>query len=659
VRRASVILIRTLLLGAGCSASSDRAAEREGPPLAQNDRKRPPTPTDRVKKGSQTDEHGCRPSAGYSWCARTESCVRPWELGGTLGISTADVASWCAADPSAGLDSLTVFTATKIITMEPSLPEASAVAVSDGRIVAVGSEASLKSWTEGRNVTVDRQFEDKILMPGFIDPHVHPSLPAVTMQFPYLAPDDWELPTGEFPGATTPEAYTRSLSRLVNSWSADTSRDPAVPFIAWGYHPLWHGERTRKDLTALFPDQPVMIWHRSFHEIVANDAAIALLGLKQADFAGNDQVNWEDGHFWELGLMALLPKMPFLLAADRYGQGMAHFAEVLHESGVTSVMDMGTGVFGDPEGETKLIHRVFDRDDVPARIVLTPIISDFIARGVSPEQALKDIERWTAGSTQKVRFDGHFKLMMDGAIYSGLSQFDFPGYLDGHAGIWMAPLGVTYEWAETFWNAGHQLHAHTNGDTSAKALIEMVRQLQAQMPRVDHRTTLEHFAYATEDQLQQMASLGMFVSANPYYQYILADVYADQWLGEDRARNMVPLGAAQRAGVRMALHSDSPMAPLAPLTLAWTAVNRTTINGNKNNPSQKLSVHDALRAITIDAAYMMRWEDKVGSIRAGKNADFVVLEQDPYRVAPLKLKDIPIWGTVFEGRPFPVEPHTP
>ena len=97
------------------------------------------------------------------------------------------------------------------------------------------------------------------------------------------------------------------------------------------------------------------------------------------------------------------------------------------------------------------------------------------------------------------------------------------------------------------------------------------------------------------------------------------------------------------------------MAPLSPPTLAWTAVNRTTVNGNKNFETQKVSVHDALKAITIDAAWIMRWEDRIGSIRAGKNSDIAVLEQDPYKVEPQKLKDMPIWGTVFEGQKFPVQ----
>jgi predicted amidohydrolase YtcJ len=159
--------------------------------------------------------------------------------------------------------------------------------------------------------------------------------------------------------------------------------------------------------------------------------------------------------------------------------------------------------------------------------------------------------------------------------------------------------------------------------------------------------------YAKEDQLQRLHDLGVSVSANPYYQYILSDMYAEQWLGQDRARNLVPLGAVTRTGMRFALHSDAPMAPLSPLTLAWAAVNRVTINGNQNLETQAVSVDRALRAITSDAAWIMRWEDRIGSIRAGKRADFAVLGEDPYAVDPMKLKDVPVWGVVFSGEPYP------
>ena len=154
---------------------------------------------------------------------------------------------------------VTVYTAALIRTLEPALPEATAVAVEDGRIVAVGSLEDMEPVLRLRGGEIDRRFESRVLVPGFIDPHVHPSLPAILTQFPFLAPDDWSLPTGEFPGATTPDAYKSRLQAL-----AAEHTDPDTPFITWGYHPLWHGEVWRDDLNQWFGDQPVMIWHRSF-----------------------------------------------------------------------------------------------------------------------------------------------------------------------------------------------------------------------------------------------------------------------------------------------------------------------------------------------------------------------------------------------------------
>ena len=554
---------------------------------------------------------------------------------------------------------VTIFIAKKIITMETSLPEASAVAVSDGKIVAVGSVEMLTELMKGREVAIDETFKDKIMMPGFIDPHVHPSLPAVLTQFPFLAPEDWDLPTGFFPAALTKAEYMESLKKLVTKHYKSPSVNKKQPFITWGYHQLWHGDIKRKDLDSLFPDSPVIIWHRSFHEVILNTAALELLGITYDGVKDNHEIDWEKGHFWEVGAQYVLANkgMHFIFSPDNYGQGMNNFVEMMHRGGITSAMDMGVGIFGDAEGEIALIHNAMNKKSTPARLVLTPIITYFLAAGDTPEQALTKINAWKAASTDKVIFDDHFKLMIDGAIFSGLSQYNFPGYLDGHEGVWLAPLKTTYQWAEFFWNEGYQLHAHVNGDKSTDALIDFVNKLYESKSRVDHRLVLEHFAFATDDQLKKLSELGVLISANPYYQYILSDVYAEKWLGEDRARNMVPLGSAKRENIRFALHSDAPMAPLSPLTLIWAAVNRETINGNKNFASQKINVHDALKAVTIDAAWMMRREDSIGSIRAGKNADFVILEKDPYRVSPSVIKDIPVWGTVFEGKTYPVETH--
>ena len=104
----------------------------------------------------------------------------------------------------------------------------------------------------------------------------------------------------------------------------------------------------------------------------------------------------------------------------------------------------------------------------------------------------------------------------------------------------------------------------------------------------------------------------------------------------------------------LAFHSDFTMAPAQPLRLAWVAVHRESADGVVQAPEERISVHEALEAITLDAAYQLRMEHEIGSLEVGKLADLTVLEQDPFEVPPASLKDVPIWGTVFEGRPYPL-----
>ena len=544
-----------------------------------------------------------------------------------------------------------VYTAKLIRTMEPALPEATAVAVEDGKVLAVGSLDSLSPLIASRGARIDRQFEDKVMTPGFIDPHVHPTLPAVLTQFPFLAPDDWYLPTGDFPGATTPEGYRSALQNLVAQHD-----DASVPFVAFGYHPLWHGEVWRDDLNNWFGDTPVMIWHRSFHELIGNDAAWELLGVTKEDAEAIPHgASWERGHFYELGLRAVFPRMGFLFEPARYMKGMQNFLSMMHESGVTTAADMGTGIFGNPVGEIQAIKAAVASDPVGVRVLLTPIITDFITRQKSAEQALAEVRDWQTMNDDQVTVGNHFKLMIDGAIFSGLSQMGSPGYLDGHTGVWMVDVPTLETFAKTFWDAGFQIHAHSNGDAATARFIDLLDYLLRESPRADHRMTLEHFAYSTEDQNRKLAALGAAVSANPYYHYILSEMYSGDWLGPDRGPQMVRLGSLESKGVPVGLHSDSPMAPLSPLTLMWTAVARENISGEKTGQGEVMSRYGALKAITIDAAWILGLEDSIGSIRAGKAADFTVLAADPLTVPLEQLRSIEVIGTVYAGTAYPNE----
>lgn len=290
--------------------------------------------------------------------------------------------------------------------------------------------------------------------------------------------------------------------------------------------------------------------------------------------------------------------------------------------------------------------------------------STFIADGrgivdrVGLDAALDATEAQVAvapeGAGKKVMFfPRQIKLFADGAIISQLMQMK-DGYLDGHKGEWIIPPDELARRARLYWNAGYQIHTHVNGDLGLEKLLDILEALNRERPRADHRCVVVHFANSTEEQVARIARLGAIVSANPYYTTGFADKYSTVGLGPARADQMVRAKSVTDRGISLSYHSDLPMAPSDPLYLAWCGVNRTTPSGRVAAPEQRISVEQALRAVTIDAAYSWRKEDQLGSIAPGKIANFTVLEADPYAVPPAALKDIPVWGTVFEGQVFPV-----
>jgi len=525
---------------------------------------------------------------------------------------------------------------------EPSFAEA--LIEENGKIVFVGKLAEARERAPEH--AVDFDLGGATLMPGLIEPHLHPSIAAIMLQNEIIAPYDWKLPSGVKRGVSGEENYR---ARITQSIQANAKPDEL--YFIWGYHQLWHGSLSRELLNQIAGDRAVGIIHRSFHEIYLNDAAIALLGIEQADFEGNPQVDWDKGHFYEGGWLALVPAMaPVLLEPEKYRAGLATMSAILKQNGITTVAEPGFPS-ANFDAELSLLKAEMSSNP-PYDVYLVPNGTQLYGMKGGNHEAMAFMEALAttdAYNTANVHFlPKQVKLFADGAIYSQLMQMK-DGYTDGHEGEWMTPLDLFREQIELYWNNGYKIHVHANGDLGQQMVIDQVARLQKATPRTNHRLTLHHMGYFTDDMADQMADLGIEASVNPYYLWALADKYGEHGLGPDRAGNLVALKLLVDRDIPLSFHSDFSMAPAEPMTLAWTAVNRTTSEGTRMSQDQRISVYEALKAITIDAARTLNLETEIGTLETGRKANFTILGSNPLQVDSMRLKDLEIRGVVYKG----------
>lgn len=548
------------------------------------------------------------------------------------------------APPTALLAADSIYYGGDIITMAGNaVTYAQAVAIHDGEILSVGSKEQALEYKDSETLMVDLQ--GTTMMPGFIEPHLHPAIAAIMLPNEIVAPYDWVLPEETKRGV---QGHARYIDRITESIESNAQSDQV--YFIWGYHQLWHGELSRDILNKIAPDQPVAIIHRSFHEVFLNDTAIEALGIREADFSGNPQVDWQAGHFYEGGWLALLPKIaPMMLQPQRYLKGLSMMSQLVVQNGITTIAEPGFPS-SNFDGEYNLLKIEMDKRP-PYSVYLIPNGTQLYRMKGGNKEALAFTK--TLGekyNTENIQFlPKQIKLFSDGAIYSQLMQMQ-DGYTDGHHGEWMTPLDLLEAQLSLYWNEGYKIHVHSNGDLGIQQVLDFNEADQKRKPRSDHRFTLHHMGYFTDSQAQQIAGLDMEASVNPYYLWALADKYSEVGLGKERGENLVRIKSLADRNIPISFHSDFSMAPMEPLTLVWTAVNRVTSQGSRFSQEQRLDLYTAMQAITINAARLLNLENEMGSIEKGKVANFTLLEKNPFKIDRAMLKDIKVLGTVYRGQ---------
>lgn len=548
--------------------------------------------------------------------------------------------------------SIIVYTAAEIVTLDSGQPMVKAVAVDGDRIVAIGSLDEIRQTFTDQILTVDTRFKDQVLIPGLINQHEHAWLTTLLFIAEILSIEDWVLPDKTIERSTSAADYRERLAQIVAEHS-----DPSEVLYTWGFHQYFHGELTRADLDEISDTIPIVVLQRSIHEQIHNSRALEYFGIDQAliDRAPESiraQTNLEEGHFWEQG-QGLIVGTVFadIFRPDRYLPALQEAENYWHAAGSTLVAEPGGS---SSPARLEMQNQVLGDAQTPFRMYYIADGRSAVAN-FAEDQVITETEKlYSAAKGTTEYLPQQVKLFADGAMFSQLMQMS-EGYLDGHHGEWMMDPEVFAKAFRIYWDAGFQIHVHQNGDAGLDMVLDNLDANMQRNFREDHRTVIVHFGFSRPDQVDRMARLGAQVSANPFYPIILADQYSKVGIGAERAQEMVRLGDVVRAGVPLSLHSDTPMASGQPLRLMSNAVNRITVGGNLAGPTQRISAEAALRAVTLGAAHSLRLEEEVGSISPGKLANITVLAENPLKVSPETIGDIKIWGTVHEGRVFPLQ----
>lgn len=550
-----------------------------------------------------------------------------------------------------GVPEVTVYPARLVRTMDPSRPTGEAVAVIGDRIRAVGSMAEMEQYP---GIRIDDRYRDQVLFPGFVEAHTHP-FGGLLWNFPYVGYYQAMSPDGRvWEGC---KSITAVVDRLRE---AQATLAPGEALFAWGLDPIFFpGERLdKRHLDSVSAERPIVIQHVSGHMLTVNSAVLKGDNITRdtpVEGVAKGPDGEPNGELQEPAAMSLVVSAPSLnqMASVFNAAGMMNFALDARNHGATTVCDLGNPWLGDPSMVDAFRQQV-DSDEFPARINAFLMAGGFATYGSDPAQTAQFALSLREASSEKLRF-GHIKLVLDGSIQGFTARLQAPGYLpDDRTGIWVMAPETFAETFQAYHDAGLTVHVHCNGDQATELFIDSVEQALERHPRWNHRHTVTHSQLTTPAQYRRMAALGMCANIFSNHIWYWGDQHRDVILGPDRAARMDAAATALRYRVPFAFHCDSPVTPIDPLASASYAAERVTASGKVLGEFERITVPQALEAMTIGASYLLKMDHEVGSIEAGKFADFAVLDADPYTAEPAALRDIKVHGTVVGGRHHPV-----
>jgi predicted amidohydrolase YtcJ len=509
-----------------------------------------------------------------------------------------------------------------IWTVDPKHPRAQAVAISNGRFLAVGSNDEVLALATPLTRKIDLGW--KTVLPGFNDAHAHPCQSGVE-HLRMVACDKDSIEAIQ--SALRERAQNTPPGQWVLGFLYDDGKTP---------HPIH-----RSDLDSAVPDHPVLIHHRGGHTVFVNSLALKTAAITDAtpDPPGgrfeHDSSRHLTGFVGDAAARVFDKFIEDNPSREDFRKGAALISKMFAAKGVTSTCDADANPadvqgYQDARDAGELRFRVYCH-------IGSRFADRFIGAGIH-----------TSFGDEFVRIGG-VKQYADGSISERTAWLSQPYIgIPNYFGLQLSTREDLLDVSRKVHAAGWQLATHANGDLAIDRILSVYEQVQREMPRRDPRFRIEHCTLLNDSLIQRMRALNVIPIPFSCYVYFHGDVM--HFYGEQRTEHMFPMRTFLDAGLRPTDSSDYTASPSDPMMWLQSQVTRTDPKGNVWGANQRITVEEAIRCGTVNGAYASFEEDVKGSIEPGKLADLVVLGQDPFKVEPSFLVKIPVEQTMLGGR---------
>jgi hypothetical protein len=509
-----------------------------------------------------------------------------------------------------------LLTNANVITMDPARPTARRIGVWRGRIFALDEALPAERVVDLQGATV---------LPGLIDAHVH------------LAWTGFERINPSIAACATPD----EALAIIGAAAADRAPGDWVDVVGYDQRTLGR-HLTAAELDAVSLRRKVHVVHQSGHACVVNSSVLDLLPA---------EVPHQDGLLAESGMAAVRNlRRPY--SVGELAGAIERAGRTCLSEGITAASEAGIagGMVGHSAAEVAAYQLLDDTGRLPIRVqlmvaadVLHPLAahpSDGIPRGV-------DLGLRTGFGGDRLAV-GALKVFTDGGMMARTAALtrDYEG-LD-HNGQLFADPDVIRGHILDGHLAGWQLAIHAIGDRAVDVALDALEQAQRARPRPDARHRIEHAGLVRPDQLKRFAGTGAIAVIQPNFLWYNGDDYFSI-MGDDRAAWLYRGRAFLDHEITLVGSSDRPVTPGAPLRAIQFMVSRSASTGRVIGPDEGITVQEALRAYTVDAAHALRWDHALGSVTPGKHADLTILADDPHRVDPSRIAEIDVVATVVAG----------